>query len=84
MFEPLEWLDECERALADAEYLAVRLARASSHADGDLTALRLRIAALRAEFGRARAELGMEQRRRAIHPDWAGGKSPWCAGGEHS
>ncbi|WP_162888043.1 hypothetical protein [Sphingomonas mesophila] len=55
----MTWLDECEAALADADYLAGRLARGgSTETAADATALRIRIAALRAEFERARIAMG--------------------------
>jgi hypothetical protein len=77
MFDPIQWLDDCEQALADADYLAVRLARAGS-SGSDLTALRMRIAALRAEFERARGEFGIAARRQ-VHPDWISRPdTPWC------
>lgn len=60
MFDPVSWLDDCERALADADYLAGRLARsAGTDEAADVTALRIRIAALRAEFERARIAMGV-------------------------
>ena len=78
VFDPRQWLDDCERALADADYLATRLARVAAYPDSDLTALRLRITALRADFERARHELGYGD----LEPG-AGrpldGASPWCA-----
>ena len=77
VFDPREWLDDCERALADADYLATRLARVAAHPHSELTALRMQIAALRAEFERARSELGYgDFSPRADHH--SGTQSPWC------
>ena len=78
MFDPSEWFDECERALADAEYLANRLARVAAQPDSDVTALRLGISALRAEFERARAELNLRNRKAFGSQEPAGSASPWC------
>jgi hypothetical protein len=78
MFNPSEWFDECERALADAEYLANRLARVAAHPDSDVTALRLGISALRAEFERARTELSLGDRRVIGAQAPSGSASPWC------
>lgn len=78
MFDPRQWLDECERALDDADYLAGRLARAGqAGSTADITALRIRISALRAEFERARIAMDM--------PRGGGGtSSPEADGGSQS
>ena len=78
MFDPSEWFDECERALADAEYLANRLARADAHSQSDVTALRLGISALRAEFERARLELNLRDSKAFTRGQLTGSASPWC------
>ena len=78
MFDPSEWFDECERALADAEYLANRLARAEAHSYSDITALRLGISALRAEFERARVELKLRDSKGSYREKLDGAASPWC------
>lgn len=60
MFDPMEWLDECERRLAEADSLAERMTRTCEPAGrGEIDVLRLRIAALRAEFERARIAMGL-------------------------
>ena len=44
------WITECDQALADAEYLITRLGRLEGRANADLSALRVRILALRAQL----------------------------------
>ena len=44
------WIAECDQALADAEYLIGRLGRLGAKSSADLTALRVRISALRAQL----------------------------------
>ena len=78
MIDPSEWFDDCERALADAEYLGNRLARAEAHSHSDITALRLGISALRAEFERARVELKLRDSKGSYREQPAGAASPWC------
>ena len=78
MFDPSQWFDDCERALADAEYLANRLARVDAHPNSDVTALRLGISALRAEFERARVELSLRDRKDFGTPQATRSASPWC------
>ncbi|QIK96349.1 hypothetical protein G7076_07730 [Sphingomonas sp. HDW15A] len=60
MFDPYGWFQECERTFADAEYLAIRLARVASTPGSELTELRLGISPLRAEFEQARTEMGYD------------------------
>ena len=63
MFDPVEWLDDCEAALVDADFLAAWMARSkSADVAAELDALRIRIAVLRAELQRARAGLSGEAR----------------------
>ena len=58
MFDPIQWLDDCEAALGDADFLASWLARSGNAGiSDDLEVLRIRIAVLRAELQRARADL---------------------------
>ena len=58
MFDPIQWLDDCEAALVDADYLATWLARsAGANIAAELDDLRIRIAVLRAEIQRARVDL---------------------------
>ena len=78
MFDPREWLDDCERALADADYLATRIARVAAHPGTELAALHMRITALRAEFERARLELGYGDSS-PKDDRTLGTRSPWCA-----
>lgn len=63
MFDPVEWLDDCEAALVDADFLAAWMARSkSADVAAQLDELRIRIAVLRAELQRARAGLGGKPR----------------------
>ena len=58
MFDPIQWVDECEAALVDADHLAVWLAQSgSANVAADLESLRIRIAVLRAELQRARVDI---------------------------
>lgn len=45
-----DWITDCDQALADAEYLVGRLGKYGGGRNGDLTALSVRIAALRAQL----------------------------------
>jgi hypothetical protein len=84
MFNPRQWLDECERALDDADYLAGRLARtAQAGSSADITALRIRISALRAEFERARIAMDMPRGGGGADASEVddGAQSPWPSAG---
>lgn len=79
MFDPRHWLDECERALDDADYLAGRLARSGQAVSvEDITALRVRISAVRAEFDRARIAMDLPRCSGDEGPETLGGeRTPW-------
>jgi hypothetical protein len=61
------WIAECDRALADAEYLVDRLGRVEGKAGAELSVLRVSIAALRARLD----HLG-EAETVTLEPDQAG------------
>ena len=83
MFDPIQWLDDCEAALLDADHLATWLAR-SAGADiaAELDDLRIRIAVLRAEIQRARVDLaeranGGGSFNGSSKARWAASPAPW-------
>ncbi len=82
MFDPIQWLDDCEAALVDADTLASWLVQSrSGDAVIELDSLRIRIAVLRAELQRARVELSERVRigsgAGSDPSPWAGKPAPW-------
>ena len=82
MFDPIQWLDDCEAALLDADHLALWLARsAGTKVAAELDDLRIQIAVLRAEIQRARVDL-MQRKKGGGSKDseetpWNGRPAPW-------
>ncbi len=75
----------CDAALAEADMLIAMLCNGAESLDPELSAVRLRIAALRNEVERLRGMPALPTRRK-IHPDWIGLTaigSPWALGGDH-
>ena len=76
MFDPIQWLDDCEAALLDADHLALWLAQsAGANLAGELDDLRIRIAVVRAEIQRARVDLMQRDRGGASN---GSGAKPWA------
>ena len=75
----------CDLALAEADRLLRLLSEATLPLDPELSAVRLRISALRVEVERLRGMRTLPSTRR-LPPDWidlTGDRSPWAApGGE--
>lgn len=77
-FDPC--LAGCDHALAEAERLIASMAGFPVSLEPELTATRMRIAALRREVERLRGMTTLPVRRK-IHPDWidlASNGSPWA------
>jgi len=76
----------CDSALAEADLLIAMLSDGPGSLEPELSAVRLRIAALRHEIERLRGLPTLPVRRK-IHPDWidlAANGSPWTAfGADH-
>ena len=75
----------CDTALAEAELLIAMLSDGRDSLDPELSAVRLRIVALRHEVERLRGIPTLPVRR-TIHPDWidlAANGSPWAALMDH-
>ena len=84
MLDPIQWLDDSEAALADADRIASWLARSDKAGITDeVEVLRIRIAVLRAELRRARSDLtgvpGPAGRPSAEDTSlWATAAMPWA------